>query len=130
MMWCPVMASRKPPQAPCSSQAATLPAASEAGPNTPPPAKRTKCTKAEQAAEPSQPTKGEGKANRLCGLKLTACATSHSRHAPRSSERSKRKGALLTSLRINDQSIGKVCGMGCLQVDFQWLGGYAAKRCS
>ncbi|KAJ9508494.1 hypothetical protein QJQ45_012020 [Haematococcus lacustris] len=62
MMWSPVVAPRKPLQAPCSSQAATQPAASEPGPSTPPPAKRSKHTKAEQAAEPSQPTKGKGKA--------------------------------------------------------------------
>ncbi|KAJ9529270.1 hypothetical protein QJQ45_007959 [Haematococcus lacustris] len=59
MMWCPVVAPRKPPQAPCSSQAATQAAASEAGPSTPLPAKRNKRTKAEPAAEP---TKGKGKA--------------------------------------------------------------------
>ncbi|KAJ9525716.1 hypothetical protein QJQ45_003453 [Haematococcus lacustris] len=52
-MWCPVVAPRKPPQAPRSSQAATQPAASEPGPSTPPPAKRSK-----PAAEP---TKGKGK---------------------------------------------------------------------
>ncbi|KAJ9522488.1 hypothetical protein QJQ45_008219 [Haematococcus lacustris] len=57
-MWCPVVAPRKPPQPPCSSQAATQPAASEPGPSTPPPAKRTK---AEPAAEPTQPSKGTGK---------------------------------------------------------------------
>ncbi|KAJ9528977.1 hypothetical protein QJQ45_000542 [Haematococcus lacustris] len=44
-------APRKPPQAPCSSQAATPAAASEPGPSTPPPAKRSKRTKAEQAVE-------------------------------------------------------------------------------
>ncbi|KAJ9525680.1 hypothetical protein QJQ45_003500 [Haematococcus lacustris] len=44
-----------------SSQAATQPAASEPGPNTPLPAKRSKCTEAEQAAEPTQPTKSTGK---------------------------------------------------------------------
>ncbi|KAJ9522422.1 hypothetical protein QJQ45_008289 [Haematococcus lacustris] len=49
LMWCPVVAPCKHPQAPCSSQAATQPAASEPGPSTPLPAKRTK---AEQAAEP------------------------------------------------------------------------------
>ncbi|KAJ9526068.1 hypothetical protein QJQ45_009524 [Haematococcus lacustris] len=54
LMWCPVVAPRKPPQAPRSSQAATQPAASEPGPSTPPPAKRSK-----PAAEP---TKGKGKA--------------------------------------------------------------------
>ncbi|KAJ9509751.1 hypothetical protein QJQ45_011396 [Haematococcus lacustris] len=54
LVWCPVVAPRKPPQAPRSSQAATQPAASEPGPSTPPPAKRSK-----PAAEP---TKGKGKA--------------------------------------------------------------------
>ncbi|KAJ9519723.1 hypothetical protein QJQ45_013400 [Haematococcus lacustris] len=48
LMWCPVVAPRKPPQAPRSSQAATPAAASEPGPSTPPPAKRSKRTKAEQ----------------------------------------------------------------------------------
>ncbi|KAJ9509763.1 hypothetical protein QJQ45_011411 [Haematococcus lacustris] len=58
MMWCPVVAPRTMPQAPCSSQGATQPAAaSEPGPSTPPPAKRNKRTEAEQAAEPTQPTK-------------------------------------------------------------------------
>ncbi|GFH12535.1 uncharacterized protein HaLaN_08244 [Haematococcus lacustris] len=48
IMWCP---------------AGTQPAASEPGPSTPLPAKRSKRTKAEpEAAEPSQPTKGKGKA--------------------------------------------------------------------
>ncbi|KAJ9514311.1 hypothetical protein QJQ45_012346 [Haematococcus lacustris] len=52
---------RKPPQAPRSSQAATQPAAaSEPGPSTPLPAKRTKRTKAEPEA--AEPTKGKGKA--------------------------------------------------------------------
>ncbi|KAJ9517736.1 hypothetical protein QJQ45_004040 [Haematococcus lacustris] len=59
LMWCPVVVPRKPPQAPCSSQKATQPAASEPGPSTPLPAKRSKRTKAEPAAEP---TKGKGKA--------------------------------------------------------------------
>ncbi|KAJ9523303.1 hypothetical protein QJQ45_005267 [Haematococcus lacustris] len=62
MMWCLVVAPRKPPQPSRSSQAATPAAASEPGPNTPPPAKRSKRTEAEQAAEPTQPTKGKGKA--------------------------------------------------------------------
>ncbi|KAJ9506381.1 hypothetical protein QJQ45_004930 [Haematococcus lacustris] len=61
-MWCPVVAPRKPPQAPRSSQEATPAAASEPGPSTPPPAKRSKRTKAEPAAEPTQPTKGKGNA--------------------------------------------------------------------
>ncbi|KAJ9531395.1 hypothetical protein QJQ45_006896 [Haematococcus lacustris] len=56
MMWCPVVAPRKPPQAPRSSQAASQAAASEPGPSTPLPARRSKRTKAEPAAEPSQPT--------------------------------------------------------------------------
>ncbi|KAJ9511295.1 hypothetical protein QJQ45_017104 [Haematococcus lacustris] len=59
LMWCPVVAPRKPPQAPCSSQEATQPAASEPGPSTPPPAKRSKRTEAEP---PAEPTKGTGKA--------------------------------------------------------------------
>ncbi|KAJ9518051.1 hypothetical protein QJQ45_004295 [Haematococcus lacustris] len=59
MMWCPVGAPRKPPQPPCSSQEAPQPAASEPGPSAPLPAKRSKRTKAEPAAEP---TKGKGKA--------------------------------------------------------------------
>ncbi|KAJ9507372.1 hypothetical protein QJQ45_006339 [Haematococcus lacustris] len=42
--------------------AATQPAATQPGPSTPPPAKRNKCTEAEQAAGPSQPTKGKVKA--------------------------------------------------------------------
>ncbi|KAJ9520679.1 hypothetical protein QJQ45_007538 [Haematococcus lacustris] len=53
------VAPRKPPQAPRSSQEATQAAASEPGPSTPLPAKRSKHTKAEPAAEP---TKGKGKA--------------------------------------------------------------------
>ncbi|KAJ9529902.1 hypothetical protein QJQ45_022291 [Haematococcus lacustris] len=59
LMWCPAVAPRKPPQAPRSSQAASQPAASEPGPSTPLPAKRSKRTKAEPAAEPN---KGKGKA--------------------------------------------------------------------
>ncbi|KAJ9532722.1 hypothetical protein QJQ45_010806 [Haematococcus lacustris] len=59
LMWCPVVAPRKPPQAPRSSQEATHAAASEPGPSTPLPAKRSKRTKAEPAAEPD---KGKGKA--------------------------------------------------------------------
>ncbi|KAJ9533824.1 hypothetical protein QJQ45_026907, partial [Haematococcus lacustris] len=54
MMWCPVLAPRKPPQAPRSSQVASQPAASEPGPSTPLPAKRCKRTKAEPAAEPNK----------------------------------------------------------------------------
>ncbi|KAJ9525636.1 hypothetical protein QJQ45_003359 [Haematococcus lacustris] len=62
LVWCPVVAPRRPPQAPRSSQAATLTAASEPGPSTPQPAKRSKRTKAEPGA--AEPTKGkaQGKA--------------------------------------------------------------------
>ncbi|KAJ9531237.1 hypothetical protein QJQ45_006665 [Haematococcus lacustris] len=62
MMWCPVVAPRKPPQAPRSSEEASQAAASKPGPSTPLPVKRSKRIKAEpEAAEPSQPTKGTGK---------------------------------------------------------------------
>ncbi|KAJ9505173.1 hypothetical protein QJQ45_008964 [Haematococcus lacustris] len=67
LMWCPVVASCKPPQAPCSSQEATQPAASEPGPGTPPPSKHSKRTKAEPPAEPTKGTgkgKGKGKATK------------------------------------------------------------------
>ncbi|KAJ9507297.1 hypothetical protein QJQ45_006238 [Haematococcus lacustris] len=60
-MWCPLVAPRKPPQAPCSSQAATQPAVSEPGPSTPPPAKRSNRTEAEQAAEPTQPPRAKAR---------------------------------------------------------------------
>ncbi|KAJ9516945.1 hypothetical protein QJQ45_027409 [Haematococcus lacustris] len=60
MMWCPAVAPRKPPQAPRSSQAATPAAASEPGPSTPLPAKRSKRTKAEPEA--AEPNKAQGKA--------------------------------------------------------------------
>ncbi|KAJ9505122.1 hypothetical protein QJQ45_025421 [Haematococcus lacustris] len=59
LMWCPVVAPRRPPQAPRSGQEATQPAASEPGPNTPQPAKRRKRTKAEPGA--AEPTKGKAK---------------------------------------------------------------------
>ncbi|KAJ9521973.1 hypothetical protein QJQ45_024854, partial [Haematococcus lacustris] len=59
LVWCPVVAPRRPPQAPRSSQAATPAAASEPGPSTPQPAKRSKRTKAEPGA--AEPTKGKGK---------------------------------------------------------------------
>ncbi|KAJ9531215.1 hypothetical protein QJQ45_006650 [Haematococcus lacustris] len=62
LMWCSVVAPHKPPQAQGSSQEATQPAASEPGPSTPLPAKRSKRTDAEQAAEPTQHTKAQGKA--------------------------------------------------------------------
>ncbi|KAJ9529865.1 hypothetical protein QJQ45_022265, partial [Haematococcus lacustris] len=58
--WCCAVAPRKPPQAPRNSQAATPAAASEPGPSTPPPAKRSKRTEAEPAAEPTK-GKGQGK---------------------------------------------------------------------
>ncbi|GFH13395.1 hypothetical protein HaLaN_27723 [Haematococcus lacustris] len=47
--------------------AVTQPAASQPGPSIPPPAKRTK---AEQAAEPTQPTKGKGKAKGKAALRM------------------------------------------------------------
>ncbi|KAJ9508605.1 hypothetical protein QJQ45_012160 [Haematococcus lacustris] len=59
LVWCPVVPPRRPPQAPRSSQAATQAAASEPGPSTPQPAKRSKRTKAEPGA--AEPTKGKGK---------------------------------------------------------------------
>ncbi|KAJ9525874.1 hypothetical protein QJQ45_009250 [Haematococcus lacustris] len=49
LMWCPVVAPRKPPQARSSSQGATPAAASVPGPSTPPPAKRTKAEHAVEA---------------------------------------------------------------------------------
>ncbi|KAJ9509399.1 hypothetical protein QJQ45_001855 [Haematococcus lacustris] len=49
-------------EAPCGIQAAKQTEASKPGPSTPQPAKRSKRTKVEQAAEPTQPTKGKGKA--------------------------------------------------------------------
>ncbi|KAJ9527843.1 hypothetical protein QJQ45_000407 [Haematococcus lacustris] len=52
-MWCPVVAPRKHPQATCSSQEATQPAASEPGPSTPPPAKG-KAAKAKPAPQPGR----------------------------------------------------------------------------
>ncbi|KAJ9522046.1 hypothetical protein QJQ45_005103 [Haematococcus lacustris] len=55
LMWCLIVAPRKPPQPSCSSQEATPAAVSEPGPSTPPPAKRSKRTKVEQAAEPAKP---------------------------------------------------------------------------
>ncbi|KAJ9507850.1 hypothetical protein QJQ45_021221 [Haematococcus lacustris] len=61
LMWCPVVGPRNLPQPPCSSQGATQPAASEPGPSTPPPAKCSRRTKAQQTAGPTQPTKGKGK---------------------------------------------------------------------
>ncbi|KAJ9517873.1 hypothetical protein QJQ45_004199 [Haematococcus lacustris] len=60
-MWSSAVAPYKPPQAPCISQEATQPAASEPGPSPPLTAKRTKHSNAKQAAEPTQPTKGKGK---------------------------------------------------------------------
>ncbi|KAJ9525698.1 hypothetical protein QJQ45_003472 [Haematococcus lacustris] len=60
LVWCPVVAPRRPTQAPRSSQAATQAAASEPRPSTPQPAKRSKRTKAEPGA--AEPTKGKGKA--------------------------------------------------------------------
>ncbi|KAJ9530518.1 hypothetical protein QJQ45_012554 [Haematococcus lacustris] len=70
LMWFLVVAPRKPPQPPGSSQAATQPAAPEPGPgpSTPLPAKRSKRTKAEPEA--AEPTKGKGK-GKAAKAKLT-----------------------------------------------------------
>ncbi|KAJ9512267.1 hypothetical protein QJQ45_012834 [Haematococcus lacustris] len=68
LVWCPVVAPRRPPQAPRSSQEATQPAASEPGPSTPQPAKGSKRTKAEPAAEP---TKGKAQGKAVKGLQIT-----------------------------------------------------------
>ncbi|KAJ9518300.1 hypothetical protein QJQ45_010213 [Haematococcus lacustris] len=62
MMWCPVVAPRKPPQAPRSSQEALQPAASEPGPSTPLPAKRSKCSKRSKAEPAAEPNKAQGRA--------------------------------------------------------------------
>ncbi|KAJ9529318.1 hypothetical protein QJQ45_007994 [Haematococcus lacustris] len=51
--------SEEPPR---NSLVATQPAATEVGPSPPLPAKRSMRTKAELAAEPTQPTKGKGRA--------------------------------------------------------------------
>ncbi|KAJ9509553.1 hypothetical protein QJQ45_001999 [Haematococcus lacustris] len=81
MMWCPVVAPRKFPQAPRSSQAATQPAAaSEPGPSTPLPAKRTKRTKAEPEA--AEPTKGKGKAAKAKPAPQPGSALGESRWRP------------------------------------------------
>ncbi|KAJ9509227.1 hypothetical protein QJQ45_001679 [Haematococcus lacustris] len=56
-MWCPVVAPRKPAQAPCSSQAGSQPGASEPGPSTPQPAKgkgKGKAAKAKPAPQPGR----------------------------------------------------------------------------
>ncbi|KAJ9516387.1 hypothetical protein QJQ45_011069 [Haematococcus lacustris] len=66
MMWCPVVASSKHPQVPCSSQAATQASASEPGPSTPPPAKRSNRTKAEQAVS-AAPLEGPKKRTKRHG---------------------------------------------------------------
>ncbi|KAJ9532717.1 hypothetical protein QJQ45_010799 [Haematococcus lacustris] len=55
LMWCPVVAPRKPPQAPRSKQEASQAAASEPGPNTFPPAMRSKLS-------PASPPKAQAKA--------------------------------------------------------------------
>ncbi|KAJ9516988.1 hypothetical protein QJQ45_027374 [Haematococcus lacustris] len=56
-----VVTLRGSPRAPRGSQEVTPAVALEPRPSTPPPIKRSKRTKAEQAAEPTQPTKGVGK---------------------------------------------------------------------
>ncbi|KAJ9521828.1 hypothetical protein QJQ45_024703, partial [Haematococcus lacustris] len=105
LMWCPVVAPRKPPQAPRSSQAATQPAASEPGPSTPPPAKRSK-----PAAEPTK-GKGKGKAakakpapqpgrwlDRDCNAALNMQRIGESR-AAKAHDRRRRKPSAVTAAR-------------------------------
>ncbi|KAJ9511129.1 hypothetical protein QJQ45_013168 [Haematococcus lacustris] len=83
-----IVAPGKLPQAPCSSQAATQAAASEPGPSIPPPAKHSKRTKAEQAAEPTQPkgkSKAQGKAAKAKPARQVAgqglqCSAQHAVH--------------------------------------------------
>ncbi|KAJ9512515.1 hypothetical protein QJQ45_018983 [Haematococcus lacustris] len=84
LMWCPVVAPRKPPQAPRSSQAATQPAASEPGPSTPPPAKRSKRTKAEQGkAAKAKPAPQPGRwLDRDCNAALNMPRIGESRWRP------------------------------------------------
>ncbi|KAJ9508314.1 hypothetical protein QJQ45_011822 [Haematococcus lacustris] len=84
MMWCPVVAPRKPPQAPRSSQAATQPAASEPGPSTPQPAKRSKRTKAEKGkAAKAKPAPQPGRwADRDCNAALNMQRIGESKWRP------------------------------------------------
>ncbi|KAJ9512361.1 hypothetical protein QJQ45_012863 [Haematococcus lacustris] len=84
LMWCPVVAPRKPPQAPRSSQAATQPPASEPGPSTPPPAKRSKRTKAEQGkAAKAKPAPQPGRwLDRDCNSALNMQRIGESRWRP------------------------------------------------
>ncbi|KAJ9523496.1 hypothetical protein QJQ45_007205 [Haematococcus lacustris] len=84
LMWCLVVAPRKPPQAPRSSQAATQPAASEPGPSTPPPAKRSKRTKAEQGkAAKANPAPQPGRwLDRGCNAALNMQRIGESRWRP------------------------------------------------
>ncbi|KAJ9519124.1 hypothetical protein QJQ45_007689 [Haematococcus lacustris] len=84
LVWCPAVAPRKPPQAPCSSHTATQPAASEPGLSTPLPAKRSKRSKrteAEQAAEPTQPNRAKASttARQVAGQRLQ-CSIEHAAH--------------------------------------------------
>ncbi|KAJ9512141.1 hypothetical protein QJQ45_012704 [Haematococcus lacustris] len=80
----PAVAPRKPPQAPRSSQAATQPAASEPGPGTPPPAKRSKRTKAEQGkAAKAKPAPQPGRwLDRDCNAALNMQRIGESRWRP------------------------------------------------
>ncbi|KAJ9517276.1 hypothetical protein QJQ45_009184 [Haematococcus lacustris] len=87
----------EPPQAPGSSQAATPAAASELGPSTPPPAKRSKRTEAKQAAEPSQPTKGKGKAQGKAAKAEPAPQPGSAQHAAHWGEQVASTGAVLVA---------------------------------
>ncbi|KAJ9509798.1 hypothetical protein QJQ45_011609 [Haematococcus lacustris] len=86
----PVVAPRKPPQAPRSSQEASQPAASEPGPSTPLLAKRSKHTKAEPAAEPNKGKAAKAKPipqpgrwlNRDCNAALNMQRIGESRWRP------------------------------------------------
>ncbi|KAJ9525696.1 hypothetical protein QJQ45_003474 [Haematococcus lacustris] len=83
LMWCPVVAPRKPPQAPRSSHATTQPTASEPGPSTPPPAKRNKRTKAKQEAEPPTPPRAKARHRaRDCNAGLNMQRIGESRWRP------------------------------------------------
>ncbi|KAJ9510675.1 hypothetical protein QJQ45_027515 [Haematococcus lacustris] len=84
MMWCPIVAPRNSPKAPRSSQAATQPAASEPGPSTPLPAKRTKRTKAEpEAAANAKPAPQPGRwLDRDCNAALNMQRIGESRWRP------------------------------------------------
>ncbi|KAJ9527081.1 hypothetical protein QJQ45_025217, partial [Haematococcus lacustris] len=116
MMWCLVVAPRKPPQPPGSSQEAPQPEASDPEPSTPPPAKRRKRTKAEQAAEPTQPTKGKGqgkgKAAPQPGRWLDRDCNAAWEHAAHWGEQVAPTGAVLVTVALSQ---GSGNGVGVLR---------------